>query len=257
MDISETEQIISNAEIASAFPGGVISFVDVLGWQGIYYRNRNAIEDLKNVLNQIRSEAGILRGLHGVQSETSTLSISDSIGVFTLCDKNAYSIVLEKHGEILSKIMGSSLGSGLPLRGTCTVGEFQLSEGIFVGPAVDEAAGWYNQADWIGVHMTPSAELMYQKSANSLHWKLYAPPLRGLGQWKFHCLVWGGSKSGLINLEAVRLHLSNLGPVTPNIAGKHINTLDFLKSLASPSKADRRIEFARRARRRSKNRVST
>lgn len=44
----------------------------------------------------------------------------------------------------------------IPLRGAMSVGEYIEGGNCVLGPAVADAAAWYEQADWIGVVSTPS-----------------------------------------------------------------------------------------------------
>ena len=57
--------------------------------------------------------------------------------------------------------------------------DFAILGNIFVGKAVDEAASWHEQADWIGVHLTPSAEYAFKSTAKKSAWAplaaLYEP----------------------------------------------------------------------------------
>lgn len=43
------------------------------------------------------------------------------------------------------------------LRGVFSIGTFYQTETLVIGPAVDEAAEWYEQPDWMGVSAAPSA----------------------------------------------------------------------------------------------------
>jgi hypothetical protein len=52
---------------------------------------------------------------------------------------------------------------GCPLRGAFAVGEFFVGdERTVLGPAVSDAASWFEAADWIGVHATPHASMVIQ-----------------------------------------------------------------------------------------------
>ena len=52
---------------------------------------------------------------------------------------------------------------GVYLRGVISIGKFYQSPTIIIWPAVDEAAEWYTNIDWIGVSASPSAYFTIEK----------------------------------------------------------------------------------------------
>lgn len=52
---------------------------------------------------------------------------------------------------------------GFPFRGVVSAGEFYRSKNLVIGPAIDEAVGWYERPEWIGVSLTPSALYALEK----------------------------------------------------------------------------------------------
>jgi hypothetical protein len=54
-----------------------------------------------------------------------------------------------------SGIVFESLIRGIPFRGALSIGEFIQSDNIYLGPAIYDAASWYEMPDFIGVIATP------------------------------------------------------------------------------------------------------
>jgi hypothetical protein len=60
--------------------------------------------------------------------------------------------------HVLRAFQMLSLTKGILFRGAYSVGELYRvdeKENIVMGPAVSDAASWYEKADWIGIHATP------------------------------------------------------------------------------------------------------
>lgn len=202
---------------------GVVTFVDVLGWKGIYNRTRDPITTLKDLIADLRGQADDLRGRE--VAETVVRSISDTIVLFTRCRPDKASDALNVHGELCRWLIPEALTKQLPVRGATSFGEFDEQDNIFVGKAVDEAASWHEQGDWIGVHLTPSAEFVFQTPGEGI-WRSYAPPLKSRMNWQTHCVDWSSAwrKKGM-NMKGV---FRDLGPILPELAGKFVNTLAFV-----------------------------
>ena|SRR5229473_1987983 len=66
---------------------------------------------------------------------------------------------------ILRKFLVDSLAHRILFRGSIAIGSFYTNDetNTVMGPAVTDAAAWYDKADWIGVHATPRAALVIQR----------------------------------------------------------------------------------------------
>jgi hypothetical protein len=202
---------------------GAVTFLDVLGWKGIWLR-RDPDEVVGRLGDLVRRAGAIAVGRRGsdLASEVRVLSISDTIVLLTAGEAAK---VLPVHGLICQEVVPESIELGIPLRGATSYGEFSAPEGtILVGPAVDEAASWHEALDWIGVVLTPSAEY---RSEPSPPWRKYAKaPVKGLGPRALWCVDW--SEKWADDTE-IRKLFSDAGPMDPGIAAKYMNTLDFLR----------------------------
>lgn len=68
-------------------------------------------------------------------------------------------------GHILRVAEMIALQKGVLLRGSFASGEFyrvSIETNTVLGPAVRDAARWYDQADWVGIHATPRTSLLIQ-----------------------------------------------------------------------------------------------
>ncbi|HPI84520.1 MAG TPA: hypothetical protein PKV16_07615 [Caldisericia bacterium] len=60
---------------------------------------------------------------------------------------------------IISDILAYSFVRGVFFRGAISQGAYLIENNVLVGPAVDDAAGYYEKADWLGVISTPTASM--------------------------------------------------------------------------------------------------
>ncbi|MBT8545238.1 hypothetical protein G6730_09645 [Polynucleobacter paneuropaeus] len=208
---------------------GVVTFLDVLGWKGIYDRHDDAILALSRLVQGLIKEAKKKRGI--ITRETEVKSISDTIVIFSYCFEGEIEQALEIHGQLCQWAIPQSIKSEIPVRGATAYGEFSIQDNIFVGKAIDEAAAWHEQADWIGVHLTPSAEFVFRGSSITSAWHPYIPPLKSKSNYQLHAVNWKNSwiGDGVESIETLKNKFRKFGPIVPEIAGKFFNTLDFYK----------------------------
>lgn len=216
---------------------GAVTFLDILGWKGIWARKDKPIEDLQVLINELKEKTDktkrSFRGKGDILEsiETTIKSISDTIVIFTETNEKEKYVneILDLHGELCAKGIPLSIELGIPVRGATAYGEFAFDQNIYIGKAIDEAAAWYEQADWIGVFMTPSACFAFNPD-QSRRWKLYVPPLKGGVHWKTPCIVWPDEQdSEQYSIDKITKKFSNMSPIVPDVIQKYTNTYDFLK----------------------------
>lgn len=213
--------------------GGVVTFLDVLGWRGVYDRQDDAISRLTSLVDGLKKMAITARG--NLTQETGVRSISDTIVLYTKCTESDAIKAIDIHGKLATWVIPTSIIAEIPVRGAIAYGDFEFRENIFVGKAVDEAAAWHEYADWIGVHLTPSAEYIFGSSSSST-WIKYRPPHKMAIAWKVNCVNWTAKWSDR-NQETAKIvaSLRRLGPILPDIAAKFANTLTFIETANSQS----------------------
>jgi len=210
---------------------GVVTFLDVLGWKGIYNRETDPIGKLTKLVATLEALAKQYRG----NDYSPTLkSISDTIVICSSrVDQAHIDEVIEWHGTICAKAIAESIISHIPVRGATAVGDFEDRENIYVGRAIDEAAAWYECGDWIGVHLTPSAEFSVKNKLKI--WTAYSPPLKNGGRRTIMCVnwlsAWREACAGKDPIGHLRNVFMKMGPIVPEIASKFTSTIDFVESL--------------------------
>ncbi|WP_442603818.1 hypothetical protein [Paenibacillus sp. KN14-4R] len=222
---------------------GAVTFLDVLGWKGIWQRNPEAMDNLlsmikeskrniKNLLNQETLGNGDTNYFKDLEIEVK--SISDTIVLLTYGEPEH---ALLFHAGVTARIVSESIKLGIPLRGATGYGEFTERGNVMVGPAIDEVASWYEIANWIGVIQIPSAtfeveeciiQLIENKEINKNHVFIpFTVPLKNYPNMKLLCCNW----PYYFNNETGMMELTNyfklLKPHYPDVSLKLLNTLNF------------------------------
>jgi hypothetical protein len=68
--------------------------------------------------------------------------------------------------RLMRKFLVDSLANKILFRGSIAIGTFYADDetNTIMGEAVTDAAAWYDKANWIGVHATPRATLMIERT---------------------------------------------------------------------------------------------
>lgn len=226
---------------------GVVTVLDVLGWKGIWQRKTEPIKDLESIVNLVRKIANEReRGLQSKRRlplleqklnppETSIMIISDTIVFFTEASLGNVKEKIELHGELCAAAIPDSIRKGLPLRGATCYGDVVISQNqnIFAGKAIDEAAAWHEQADWVGVFLTPSASLLFTDIASN-YWvttKMEIPMKKKEHLFKTHAVNWIDKENADRFVNEVKKDFVQLAPIIPEIVSKISNTLDFIRAV--------------------------
>lgn len=213
---------------------GVVTFLDVLGWKGIWQRKSDPIGDLETLVKQIDSSAkNQTRGLSSGNSKTETsltrvMIISDTIVIFTEAAIKDASRAIDLHGHLCKKAIPESISLGIPVRGATSYGDVIISSenSIYAGVAIDEAAAWHEQGDWIGVLMAPTACFIFDIS-NKSSWETYKPPMKHGKQFSTYVVNWRNTEDSSF-LKVIKQSFCVMAPITPEVEQKFSNTLKFL-----------------------------
>jgi hypothetical protein len=248
-----------NQRTGPSMKHGVVALLDAVGVKGIWARSNaeEVVHDWEHVADFFRTsiEVAIKDSANVIQpSAISYPQFSDTM-VFTLeTDDPASSLPLM--AEILLTPLLGALLLGIFLRGAISVGEFLRSETMIIGPAIDEAAEWYNLAEWMGVSFTPSASfsigrLMEQNIAmkHKVDWSRWfvkydipmKPGIDGKSGW---ALPWPRrafeiqlSRERTLSPRGALLHAFTRNAISPEVYPKYRNTLsffDYVRSLPKP-----------------------
>ena len=167
-------------ELRTDRQSGAVTFLDVLGWKGIWGREADAIGSLQSLIVGIEKNAReIGRGRGNNVLSTRTISISDTIVLVMPATRDDATAALVLHGELCATALPDSIMKGIPIRGASSFGQYEMSGNgsIFLGAAIDEAASWHEHSDWIGVHMAPSARFFFGEEEKE-PWCRYLPPYK-------------------------------------------------------------------------------
>ena len=147
-----------------------------------------------------------------------------------MCIRDSPSIALEFHAVMNAVITSSSIKLNIPIRGATSYGKLSINDNIMVGPAVDEVASWYEMTEWIGVIQTPSAmfltntsEFIFKKAMLTK----YPVKTKKIGIYETYCVNWVRTWNRKKDRNDLIKCFMDMGPITPEIAEKYINTLKF------------------------------
>lgn len=223
---------------------GVVVFLDALGVKGIWARAEPE--------SVISSWEGVLRRLHdSIKRSPKTGSVGDtpeSLNYNIAAFSDTVIITLKctddpaAHVPLVAKIVSEpfffALVKGIYFRGVIAIGKFYQSNTLVIGPAIDEAAEWYTQPEWMGVSTAPSASfglsrLEDQKADVSKWFVKYDIPAKGGLQTNEWALAWPREAPKELVSEK---HLTTRGlildafanrPISVAAASKYKNTLAF------------------------------
>lgn len=214
------------------FKKGIVTFLDVLGWKGLWQSNKDAVNHLKELVHDTREKAKEIISLYNKKEkakdvrykdiEIKVLSISDTIVFLTEVTSIT---VLSLHAQLCSWLLEYAISKKIPLRGAISYGEFIESENIMLGPAIDEAAAWHESTDWIGVVLTPSAKMYVRDEKVPYIINDYDTiPFKKANKTLHHCVDWSfASEEQLYDIFLEK------GPHMPEVAPKYLNTLKFFE----------------------------
>lgn len=222
---------------------GAVVILDALGTKGIWLREtpEKAVKTLGGIgkafsegVGQLQSAPGDLYGraarlnhINKQSIEWKCRTVSDTVVATVRTDGNLGTLLLYVALE-LAPLVGIGFEAMHPYRGAVSVGDFYEYSTALIGPAVDEAAEWHDQADWAGVILTPSAssalvkrglKLKLQKGPAFLR---TAIPLKG-GPIDGFALNW---PLDCVSRNAVEVAFSK-GSSSIDVARKRANTLAF------------------------------
>jgi hypothetical protein len=193
---------------------GVVVFLDAVGTKTVWSRNdpSDYMKSWENVLKAFRKEEKIYRETSDefrgdddydfpalsvrAFSDTIILSFSHPIDK---SEKNTFwqdCLKIETIGIILAlPLYKAIIEEGIYLRGAISFGEFYITDSMIIGPAVEEAAEWYEKPEWFGISTTPSAtyglELLKEHGHLSNEFFInYDVPMKNNQQLNSYALLW-------------------------------------------------------------------
>ncbi len=218
------------AESRHSLISGAITFLDFLGWKGLWQSKNEAeaLDQVSKLIEDFRDELAKLSKKYYKETEdipiSSLISISDTIAAFTPETSNAKICDLIKlHAEFAKYVLEKCCTAGFAIRGAISYGQYSVVKNIMIGPGIDECASWHEMGDWIGVHLTPTAQISWEREKES-HSCIgqYCVPIK-LGLKADYCVLWKLSEQKFCELA------TNVKALLPEIAAKYMNTQKFLR----------------------------
>lgn len=132
-------------------------------------------------------------------SQLSVFTFADTVVVAAKFANNAPNLsAVTTFAAHIRKLLFESLKHGLLFRGSIAVGKFIADDvsNTVLGAAVADAAQWYEQSDWIGVHFTPKSFIAIRRllieSGQDRRWAMieFDAPLRSGKSLRTYCVNW-------------------------------------------------------------------
>jgi hypothetical protein len=143
---------------------GLIAILDALGASGFSEtQTKHFIASRKAVLALLDAKLERVNALE--KSRFSIYTFNDTIVLaYTTDDAPAHDVVVA-FGIVLRHFLVKSLEHQILFRGAVAIGKFKANPktNTVLGPAVSDAASWYDKSDWIGVVATPRTSLLIEK----------------------------------------------------------------------------------------------
>lgn len=227
---SKIEEFNHDAETRHSLISGAITFLDFLGWKGLWQSKNgaDALDQVSNLIENFRNELAQLSSKYYKEAGdipiSSLISISDTIAVFTpetscakICD------LLKLHAKFAKYVLEKCCTAGFAIRGAISYGQYSVVKNIMIGPGIDECASWHEMGNWIGVHLTPMAQINWEREKESEPCICaYSVPMKS-GFKADYCVLWELSEEQFCELA------TNVKALLPEIAAKYMNTQKFLR----------------------------
>jgi len=206
---------------------GFVTFADIMGWKGIWLKNQGSekqiLQDLLDIKEILDLQIESIKNTDGLEGlEVSIKLISDTFVVFS-----NYEADLEKEFEIHSVLVKEltlmALEKKLMIRGATSFGKYLTNDMSFVGPAIDEAASWHEQAESVSIFLSPTA-LLKVNCLNTSYWQDRSLELKKM-RLNTKVLDW----KEYYKSDFQEIFYDN-SPIVPEISKKYLNTLEYLNA---------------------------
>ena len=139
-----------------------LTFADILGWKGIWQRDKNKnsksrnIDKMKSIKeNLIKIKDKLLKEIQYTDNNIESIANINLISDTFIIASNDIKI----HNKLCKELVTQCLKNDLLIRGATAYGEYLSEDMIYIGEAVDEAASWHELAEEVAIFYTISARL--------------------------------------------------------------------------------------------------
>jgi hypothetical protein len=178
------------------------------------------------------------------EDQLKTFTFGDTIIIVVLTESGRQMNYVWPFLLLLRRFHADSLREEILLRGSLAIGEFYAVDddsNTVMGPAVSDAASWYDKSDWIGVHATPRATLLIEALPENTGFPLenlavfYDVPMKGALPTRALALNWPKVLLAPMmtplpegaDRRRVFLDLLVRGEIPRGTEGKYTNTVNF------------------------------
>lgn len=225
---------------------GLVALLDALATKGILATRpaSSVVEEWTKVIDVVT------RGAHDAESRQECLAcqpvaFSDTIFIpMVPRTPEDMPFLLSLMCDLLKALVFESLTSGTFFRGAISAGRFHQAGTKLFGPAIDEAASWYEQADWIGMTATPTlARLldMYELNQVDLTAQFVRHDIpyksgQGADQWVLNWPAYAIAESSDPEIEVLDAFRTHAGAVDPGVVAKYDQTMAFYRDIVKRSR---------------------
>jgi len=227
---------------------GVVAFFDALGIKGVWARSdpQKIIRAWDIVLETFYDASTAVFKRHPeFEGSFKIAAFSDTVIVTLKGEK--LDCMLPVIAQIIAPPFVVALAHSIFFRGIISSGKFLHTENLIIGPAIDEAAEWYTQPNWIGVSVAPSSMFLLKRIVDqgldlSTYFTEYKVPLSSGKHLKTFALNWPGmvpsrylDEKKKATGKTILLQAFSNQPIPPVAIEKYINALDFYDTVMGAS----------------------
>lgn len=231
---------------------GFICVLDALGTKGVWKQKSpiDVVEIFKS-LKRLKSDA--MRYVIPKSKEIKYNFFSDSI-IISFQDKSKSDDEFIDNVHLFARdiltFFYNALMRGIKYRGAISYGEYYKSEEFIVGPAIDDAAMYYDKYDWIGISLTPKTSYLMKSKGipiekrilddneYRLYFKDYKAPLKSCStppnvlslNWPLFIYKTRLSKVDIVSLKKILLDILSQSQIPLEALSKYENTIAFFDS---------------------------
>jgi hypothetical protein len=165
LNTSVSENVPANEVVASRITpvNGLVAILDALGTKLLSLAEAIEFVALRDSI-QAFTERVVETSLSGLDmNRLSKFTFNDTV-VYAYEPLSGVTLgEVERFCHVLRVFETHSIIKGTPFRGALAVGDFYVGDKQTVlGPAITDAASWFEAADWVGIHATPHASMLIQ-----------------------------------------------------------------------------------------------
>jgi len=144
---------------------GIVAILDALGASDYSDAEVRAFVNSRDkiavVLDEYLDEKSLID-----PGQLKTFQFNDTIVIALICESPQASLKqITSFSAVIRKYLVESMNNGLLFRGAAAVGEFRANDetNTIMGDAITDAAQWFEETDWAGVHYTPRSCLHIER----------------------------------------------------------------------------------------------